>query len=126
MIASELSDITFEESSLQCLVIMLLGHGSAGEAIESYDCNEITFKGNSTTLFESNTAATKGGVISIERCRNLCFRENATIVFSNNTARKGGAIYSKVNSHMYFKENVITLFSNNMANAGGAIYSLSL
>ncbi len=102
--------------------------GLTGDAGAIYNWSITVLKDGSTdtfltigndAVFESNSAADKGGAIS-NRKASLVIGENAD--FSHNTAAKGGAVYN-------FKAGVVEIgnnakFSHNVATEdGGAIYN---
>ena len=91
---------------------------ASGGAINSRS-STITFKENSTTEFTNNTAIDVGGAICSYYC-SISFEENSTTEFTNNTAIDGGAIYSNHDS-ISFEENSTTEFTNNTAIGGGGV-----
>ena len=95
-----------------------------GGAIESYNNGQITFEGNSYTVFVNNTAAHHGGAINSYNNGQITFKWNSSTVFVNNTADDGGAIESYNNGQITFEGNSSTVFGNNTAaHNGGAIHS---
>ena len=94
-----------------------------GGAIESYNNGQITFEGNSSTVFVNNTAD-EGGAIESYNNGQITFEGNSSTVFVNNTAAYyGGAIQSYNNGQITFEGNSSTVFVNNTADDGGAIES---
>ena len=95
-----------------------------GGAIESYINGQITFEGNSSTVFDNNTAAYNGGAINSYNNSQITFEGNSSTVFVNNTADYGGAIDSYNIGQITFEGNSSTVFVNNTAaDYGGAIVS---
>ena len=102
--------------------------------------SNISFKGNSYTLFYNNTART--GEAIYNRHGEIFFEEKSTTQFCYNTAKffseksflyinqiaynDGGAIYSVGISHITFRGNSSTLFHNNVADHHGEQYLLKL
>ena len=81
--------------------------------------NNITFKGNSKSVFCNNTASNGGSIHTTNGY--LKFQETSNTDFSHNNAVDGGAIYT--NGNILFDGNANTVFNNNIAdNDGGAIY----
>ena len=95
-----------------------------GGAIYSYVSN-ITFKGNSSAMFNNNAALQDGGVLFSYRQCNISFMENATANFVHNKAVNGGAMYIGYKINIIFQENSTVTFKNNQAYNGGGIYSYS-
>ena len=85
--------------------------------IKSY----IHFEGNSKTVFSDNIADHSGGAIFSHS--NISFKGNSSVMFISNTARYGGAINTDYNSYISFGENSSTWFISNKALYGGAIYN---
>ena len=117
-IYSDNSLVTFMENSN---VIFSSNHASTrsyyryGGIIYSINFSNISFKGNSTTLFNKNTA-TDGGAIYSSDYGSISFEENSNTTFSNNYVdSEGGAIYYKIFGSISFKGNASTMFSSNTA-----------
>ena len=96
-----------------------------GSIIYSCQYSNVSFEGNSTTVFSNNTAADYGGGIYIGLFSNVFFQGNSHTVFSNNTAEFGGGIFIELYSNVSFQENSNTVFSNNTADYGGGIYIIN-
>ena len=88
----------------------------------------LLFEGTSKTVFSLNTAIEGGAIFT---GANISFEGNSYTLFNNNNAdNDGGAIYFHYGSQEFFngiisfKENSSTVFSNNNAgNDGGAIFT---
>ena len=95
-----------------------------GGIIYSDYCN-ISFEGNSTTVFSNNTA-NFGGAILFDYYSNITFKGNSTAQFNGNTADYYGGAISSYSSAIIFKGNSTAQFNGNTADDnGGAIYSYS-
>ena len=97
-----------------------------GGAIYSSDHGYISFQGNSKTTFDNNSVASEGGAIYHKNHGTISFKGNATTVFSNNNAiYYGGAIESYRNAIISFGGNSVVTFMDNNAKYGGSIDSFS-
>ena len=96
---------------------------AGGGAIESSNNGQITFEGNSSTVFVNNTAYREyGGAINSKNDGQITFKGISSTVFVNNiVAQDGGAIQSYNNGQITFEGNSSTVFVNNTAVDGGAI-----
>ena len=85
----------------------------------------VYLKGNSITVFNSNTASDHGGAIRSYDNSDISFEGNSTTLFNNNSASSyyGGAIRTYNNCSVSFKGHSVIYFSNNSAVLGGAMYS---
>ena len=88
-----------------------------GGIIYSLQYSNISFEGNSTTVFSDNFADNGGGIYIYNSC-NIFFQENSNTVFGNNAADNGGGIYVYY-SNIFFQENSNTVFDSNTAHYGG-------
>ena len=100
---------------------------SCGGAIYSDYYSYISFKNNSTAIFNNNSAANGGGISSYD---SLSFEGNSFTRFYNNRATNGGAVAAGniegSASDLTFSDSSTTTFYNNFATLfGGAVYSLS-
>ena len=87
--------------------------------------SSICFEGNSTAVFNNNTALYYGGAIRAYSNSNIRFKGNSTtlLMFNNNTAsNSGGAIGIRSSSSICFEKNSVVQFTNNSAVFGGAIF----
>ena len=89
------------------------------------DSSYITFKEQSTVIFDNNTAAHNGGVLYTENNCNVTIGGNSTITANNNQAmHSGGALYIGDNSYVTSEVNsssVLTI-NGNRAIDGGALH----
>ena len=112
----------FDQNSI---VMFSDNRATTGIIYSKFDCN-ISFEGNSTTVFSNNTAD-YGAAVSLTHNSYVSFKGNSVTVFSDNIAHNyGGAIYSIDYSTITFKENSTSQFNGNTTDYyGGAIYSYS-
>ena len=95
-----------------------------GGAIHSSDHGYISFQGNSKTTFSNNNVVSEGGAIYHKDYGRISFKGNATTMFSNNAADYySGAISLFRHVNMSFGGNSVTTFTDNIADYGGAIIS---
>ena len=85
----------------------------------------ISFEGNSYTIFNNNNAENDGGAIFTIEKGILVFNGYSTTVFKNNKADYGGALFAKLNSNITFSDDSTITFTDNMATFGTTIYSTS-
>ena len=113
------SNVIFDQNAK---VYFINNHANTG-TIYSMTSSNISFKGNSLTVFSDNIANV-GGAIYCDSTSIISFEETSTVSFSNNTANDGGAIYCYSTSIISFKESSTVNFSNNIASygQGGAIH----
>ena len=115
---TENSNVTFSSNSLYKTDIPIhniyvYDHHSG--IIYSINFNNISFKGNSTTVFSNNVADDGAAVYSsVHSC--ISFEGNSKTTFSNNNVTyEGGALYHRNYGSISFKGNAIAEFSNNNA-----------
>ena len=113
------SNVSFQENSI---VTFSLNKAYNGGAICSYNKAQVTFHGNSSTMFINNFAIQGGGVLYSYAYCSISFKENSVVTFSHNKASQGGVIYSQLNSHIRFEGFSTVRFVANVAlDYGGAI-----
>ena len=100
-----------------------------GGAIAIKNNCDLTFKGRSEALFNSNrnsggNSATNGfgGAVYTNKYSDINFLENSDITFSNNTAKfAGGAIFSQGNNIITTHDYSSLIFKNNQAESGASV-----
>ena len=94
-----------------------------GSIIYSFQYSNVSFEGNSTTVFSGNTAADYGGGIYIGLFSNVVFQGNSHTVFSNNTA-EFEEVYSLSYIAMYLFKKTLTQCSIIMLLIMAGVYTL--
>ena len=101
-----------------------------GAAIHSLLSSYVTFKGNSSVIFNNNNISSannidlqNGGIIFSQTHSQVSFEGNSTAVFSNNVADYGTAIFSYYNSSVTFKNMSTVTFINNTVRCCGILVS---
>ena len=96
---------------------------SAGGAFICSNNSNVTIRGCSNVLFNSNKANQNGGALHLYNKCKIIIQENSTASFINNNARKdGGAIFCSQFSKFTFEGGIMATFHANMAENGGAVY----
>ena len=122
------SSVTFEQHSIATFND---NKGISG-TIYSEDNSNITFKGTSQVIFNSNLVMQYGATIYSFDNSHVTFTGSSNVTFSNNVVSTnersrdmefGGIIFSSTHSHTSFDGNSTIVFSNNSANVGAAIFS---
>ena len=119
-------DVTFEENCTVKFNKNIANYGGA-TYIKGHNI-AVTFKGNSSVIFNDNEAKGDGGAIHIGDYSKaiVTFMGNSKVSFSNNKASEDGGVLfiSRItNSPFTFGENSKINFNNNSANNGGVVYS---
>jgi len=114
---TDYSEVTF----IDCQAMFERSSANRGGAIFSED-SIITFEGNSTIIFDDNSAKQHGGAVYLSES-TLVFKEFASVSLNNCKCSKfGGGLYAKKKSKVTFENNSSASFSSNSAGTGGAIY----
>ena len=122
------SSVTFEQNSIATFND---NKGISG-TIYSEDNSNITFKGTSQLIFNSNLVMQYGATIYSFDNSHVTFTGSSNVTFSNNVVSTnersrdmefGGIIFSSTHSHISFDGNSTIVFSDNSANVGAAIFS---
>ena len=96
---------------------------SSGGAFICSNNSNVTIKGNSNVMFNSNKANQIGGAVHLYNLCQFVFKENSTSKFVNNNARsRGGATYSMQASEIIIEGNSTVTFDSNTADNGGTFY----
>ena len=127
---SDYGYICFKENS------STMFYNNADSALSLF-LSDVSFEGNSYTLFCNNSAKAGGAIYNLQS--NISFKEKSTsefyhniamlsgkerFFFINNPYSNGGAIYSAESSHIIFKGNSSIIFHSNIADyRGGAIFT---
>ncbi|XP_065890214.1 probable outer membrane protein pmp20 isoform X2 [Dysidea avara] len=83
--------------------------------------SSITVDGNSTVMFNYNTATEFGGAINGLHS-NFSFKGNSSVLFNGNSALDGGALHI-INSTILFDDNCnVTLNDSHAIRFGGAVF----
>ena len=96
---------------------------SSGGAFVCSNNTNVTMKGNSNVVFNSNKANQNGGAMYSYKTCQIMFKENSKSKFVNNSARSnGGAIFSMQASEIIIEGNSVVTFDFNSADNGGTFY----